>query len=304
MRAPAYCFARHARAHGYPSAPASTLTKIDRSSRNESGSKQIHSHVTDVKQKQNRKPFTNGGRTSMIKTKRKPLISLVIVLLIALALAACGGGADPTPTSTPVPPADTATPVPPTATPVPPTDTLVPPTTTSVPPTATSVPPTDTPVPATATTVPADSDVRATDGDVGATQRRRLLSDEAGSREPRNTGSRSPKRWAVRAATRLMAPRSLVLRGRVSLARPKPSRVAARGRGRGLHPRVDPHPGAKVVADFPDGVMPKTFGDQLSEEQIVDLIAYIMSSRVTDPSHWPCGVKPHLDLVLGSFCRI
>ena len=36
-------------------------------------------------------------------------------------------------------------------------------------------------------------------------------------------------------------------------------------------------PSAKVVADFPDGVMPKTFGDQLSEEQIVDLIAYIMS---------------------------
>ena len=38
-------------------------------------------------------------------------------------------------------------------------------------------------------------------------------------------------------------------------------------------------PSAKVVADFPDGVMPKTFGDQLSEEQIADLIAYIMSLK-------------------------
>ena len=38
-------------------------------------------------------------------------------------------------------------------------------------------------------------------------------------------------------------------------------------------------PSAKVVADFPDGVMPKTFADQLSEEQIADLIAYIMSLK-------------------------
>jgi cytochrome c oxidase subunit 2 len=38
-------------------------------------------------------------------------------------------------------------------------------------------------------------------------------------------------------------------------------------------------PGAKVVAGFPNGVMPQDFGEKLSDTQIVDLIAYIQSLR-------------------------
>lgn len=37
------------------------------------------------------------------------------------------------------------------------------------------------------------------------------------------------------------------------------------------------NPGAKVVAGFPNGVMPQDFGQKLSDEQIADLIAYILS---------------------------
>ncbi len=38
-------------------------------------------------------------------------------------------------------------------------------------------------------------------------------------------------------------------------------------------------PSAQVVKGFPDNVMPKNYGDQLTEEQIQALIAYIKSLR-------------------------
>ncbi len=176
----------------------------------------------------------------MIKTNRKPLISLVIVLLIALALAACGGGADPTPTSTPVPPAATATPVPPTATPVPRHgDTCAADGYTC----ATRHPCRHAAVPPTLPTTPCLSDRGRT------------------SRKPRKRAANRPNRWDVRAATRLTAPKSLVLRGRVSSARPKPLRTAAPPWSTRLIIReLILTPSAKVVADFPDGVMPQDFG--------------------------------------------
>lgn len=221
----------------------------------------------------------------MIKTKRKPLITLVIVLLIALALAACGGAADPAPTSTPVPPAATATPVPPTdtpvpptvtpvppvatATPVPPTDTPVPPTTTSVPPTATSVPPTDTPVsatvisePATPTSVPPTATLEPPAA--GNPERGQQIAQTAGC-----AGCHSID------GTKIVGPSWKGLFGKTETFADGSTAVvdAAYIRESILTPS------AKVVVDFPDGVMPKTFGDQLSEEQIADLIAYIMSLK-------------------------
>ena len=214
----------------------------------------------------------------MIKTKRKPLITLVIVLLIALALAACGGAADPAPTSTPVPPAAKATPVPPTdtpvppvatATPVPPTDTPVPPTTTSVPPTATSVPPTDTPVsatvtsePATPTSVPPTATLEPPAA--GNPERGQQVAQTAGC-----AGCHSID------GTKIVGPSWKGLFGKTETFADGSTAVvdAAYIRESILTPS------AKVVVDFPDGVMPKTFGDQLSEEEIADLIAYIMSLK-------------------------
>jgi cytochrome c oxidase subunit 2 len=38
-------------------------------------------------------------------------------------------------------------------------------------------------------------------------------------------------------------------------------------------------PGAKIVAGYPPGIMPANFADQLTEEQIQDIIAYIVSLR-------------------------
>jgi mono/diheme cytochrome c family protein len=37
------------------------------------------------------------------------------------------------------------------------------------------------------------------------------------------------------------------------------------------------NPGAKIVQGFPPGVMPANFADQLSEDQILDIIAFIKS---------------------------
>ena len=221
----------------------------------------------------------------MIGTNRKPLISLVIVLLIALALTACGGGADPTPTSTPVPPAATATPVPPTATPVPPTDTVVPPTTTSVPPTATSVPPTDTPVPATATSVPATAtsvpatatsvpptatSVPPTDTPVSPTEAAPQGNPESGQQIAQTMGCAGCHSVD---GTTIVGPSWQGLYGKTETFEGGSTAVVDEAY---LRESII-NPGAKVVAGFPNGVMPQDFGQKLSDEQIADLIAYILS---------------------------
>ena len=177
----------------------------------------------------------------MIRTNRKPLISLVIVLLIALALAACGGGADPAPTSTPVPP-------PATATAVPPTDTPVPATATSEPAPATSVPPAARPEPPAAGNPESGQQIAKT---VGC----------AGCHSIDGTKIVGPSWKGLFGKTETFADGSTAV---VDAAYIRESVLT---------------PSAKVVADYPDGVMPKTFGDQLSEEQIADLIAYIMSLK-------------------------
>ena len=183
----------------------------------------------------------------MIKTNRKPLISLVIVLLIALALAACGGGADPTPTSTPVPPAATATPVPSTATPVPP-----------------AVPPTDTPVSATATPVP------PTNTPISPTEAAPQGNPESGQQIAQTmgcTGCHSVD------GTKIVGPSWQGLYGKTETFEGGSTAVVDEAY---LRESII-NPGAKVVAGFPNGVMPQDFGQKLSDEQIADLIAYILS---------------------------
>jgi mono/diheme cytochrome c family protein len=39
------------------------------------------------------------------------------------------------------------------------------------------------------------------------------------------------------------------------------------------------NPDAFIVPDFPAGVMPKTYGEQLSEQQLNDLVAYLLSLK-------------------------
>jgi cytochrome c oxidase subunit 2 len=39
------------------------------------------------------------------------------------------------------------------------------------------------------------------------------------------------------------------------------------------------NPGAKIVQGYPDGVMPVTYGDDLSDDQISDIIDYICSLK-------------------------
>lgn len=179
----------------------------------------------------------------MIKPERKPLVTLMAVLLATLVLTACGGGADSAPTSTPVPPAATATPVPPTAESVPPTDT--------------PMPPTATPAPEPLTEAPESPAA----GDAENGQQVAQTAGCAGCHSVDGTKVVGPSWKGIFGKTETLADGSTAV---VDEAYIQESILT---------------PSAKVVADFPDGVMPKTFGDQLSEEQIADLIAYIQSLK-------------------------
>ena len=176
----------------------------------------------------------------MIPPQRRAMLFLALVLIASMILAACGGE----PAATPEPPAATATLPPPT--PAPPTATPVPPTATPVPATPTAAPPAEAPAPAAAGNPEKGQQVAQTMGCLGCHS---------------IDGSKivGPSWQGLFGKTETFADDSSTV---VDEAYIRESILT---------------PSAKVVAGFADGLMPKTFGDQLSEEQIADVIAYIKS---------------------------
>lgn len=204
-----------------------------------------------------------------------------ILLACALVLAACGTIATPVweteeadtvaePTEVAVEPTavetvevePTATPLPPTETPAP-TATPLPPTSTPEP-TATPLPPTVTPEPTEEPEVTAgdEADTATVEGDPAAGEQ--LFTAGAGGGIPCSTCH------YTNSADPLVGP------GLAGIAQRAEERVPDQSAVEYLHTSIV-EPDAYVVDGFPAGVMPQNYGDVYSEEQINDLVAYLMS---------------------------
>jgi mono/diheme cytochrome c family protein len=200
----------------------------------------------------------------------------IILIAIVLFVVACGTVATPewsaeaqgtrvaqaetavfetsaAPTATPIPP--TLTPVPPTATPIPPTATRIQPTATLMPPTATSIPPT---VAAVVTSAQA-----ALPGDP---QNGQQLFNEL---QPQ-AGFACATCHRVDSEERLIGPGLLNVSDRASL------RVPGVDAETYIHTSIV-EPGAFVVETFPDMLMPRMYSQIFSEQQINDLVSYLLS---------------------------
>jgi len=196
-------------------------------------------------------------------------------LLVLLLVAACGTLATPVwsqqaqgtqaalavttdyetsvaPTPTLRPPTATPTELPPTATPILPTATTTP---TSEPPTATPIPPTATPAPVVVS--PAGD---AANGKVLFETFYDQVSFAC------NTCH------LVDSEDRLIGP------GQLNIAVRAATRVEGQSAEEYLHTSIV-NPGAYIVLDYPDGLMPQVYADILSEQEIQDIIAYLFTLK-------------------------
>jgi cytochrome c len=193
----------------------------------------------------------------------------VVLLVCAALLAACGQVATPIweavteeahseevavlPTSIDLEPTVAATEVPPTAT-------EVPPTATDVPPTATPEP---TEVPPTATVEPTEE--AAAVGDA-----------EAGQALFVAGGDLSLGALACSTCHNVDNPNTLIGPSLQGVAERAGTRVAGEDAVTYLHQSiVDPN--AYVVEGFAPGLMPQVYGDAFTEDQINDLVAYLLT---------------------------
>jgi len=203
----------------------------------------------------------------------KMLIRLGLAIT-GLMLAACGTVATPVwseqAQETQVALAATSehlTAIAPTVTPAPPTNTPLPePTATTVPPTATPVPPTEvpteTPIPPTATTEAAAQTV----------------SGDPANGEALFNEMRAEVNFACVTCHYPNQEAQLIGPGLLNIATRAETRVAGETAYEYLHQSIV-DPGAYVVEGYPDGLMPRTYAEVFSEEQINDLIAYLFTLK-------------------------
>lgn len=201
---------------------------------------------------------------------RRWLIATMLILA-GLILAACGTRAEePRPTFEPTQTfdfsvrdaqgRDVVVAAQPTFTPTPlPTETSVPPTATDVPPTSTPAPelPTETPVPATEEPAAAD------------------IPDPESIGDPAN-GQTLFVNNACSGCHNVASEDTLVGPGLLNVKYRAGQRVEGMSAVDYIHTSiVDPN--AYVVEGFPAGVMVQTYGSTLSEDQINDIIAYLLT---------------------------
>jgi cytochrome c2 len=189
----------------------------------------------------------------------------ILLLVCALLLAACGTIATPvweTEEAAAVEEvAEEPTEIEPTA--VPPTETPVLPTETPVAPTETPVPPTETPAPATE--VPATSEPTE------------VAAAESASTGDAAAGEELFKNGTIPCTTCHYTdnPASLVGPSLQGIADRAGARVPGQDAVAYLHESIV-NPSAYVVPTFPDAMI-QTFGTMYSEEQINDLVAYLLT---------------------------
>lgn len=199
-----------------------------------------------------------------------------IALACALMLAACGTVATPVPQATErgaeateaaLPTEIVAAPTEAETVEAEPTETTAPSTATTVLPTATDIPPTETPAPtnppaAATTEAAAETEAAAVEGDPAAGEQ--LFTAGANGGIPCSTCHHAD------------SPDTLVGPGLAGIAERAGERVPGETALEYLHQSIV-EPDAHVVEGFPAGVMPKNYGEIYSEEQIGDLIAYLMT---------------------------
>jgi mono/diheme cytochrome c family protein len=205
---------------------------------------------------------------------RKLVVHLTL-LTLALLLAACGTVAQPAwseqsqatavalaatdthlteiaPTITPtsLPPTATFTPEPPTATPVPPTATFTP-----EPPTATPVPPTEAPAAAGAA----------------------LAGDPENGKVLFNAQQEAVN-FACATCHYVDRAEQLIGPGLLNVADWAAQNIPDQTPEEYIRTSIT-NPSAYVVAGFPDGLMPKTFSEIFTEQEINDLVSYVLGLK-------------------------
>jgi mono/diheme cytochrome c family protein len=158
--------------------------------------------------------------------------------------------------------APTATLIPPTSTPVPPTATPIPLTATPIPPTATLMLPTVTPVPPTTAGMQTSAQV-VLPGDPQNGQR---LFNEL---QPQ-AGFACATCHRVDSEERLIGPGLLNVSQRASLRAPGQDAETY------IHTSIV-QPSAVVVETFPDMLMPRVYSQIFTEQQINDLVSYLLT---------------------------
>ncbi len=202
---------------------------------------------------------------------RSRFIALTAVILL---IAACGTVATPEWSAeaqgTRVAQAETAafeTSTAPTATPIPPTTTPVPPTATPIPPTATPIPPTATPIPPTTDqSVTVEMETPAQAALSGDPQNGQLLFNEL---QPQAG-------FACATCHRIDSEERLIGPGLLNVSEHVTHRPAGQDAETYIRTSIM-DPGAFVVETFPDMLMPRIYSQIFTEQEINDLVAYLLT---------------------------
>ncbi|MBZ0292718.1 MAG: cytochrome c [Anaerolineae bacterium] len=214
-----------------------------------------------------------------------------ILFILTLLLAACGSVATPEWAAevqgTQVALAETAayeTSIAPTATPTDtPTVTPLPPTETPIPPTATTEPPTNTPEPPTATFTPSPipQDTSAGGGDDQAAIDAALAAGDPAHGDELFHTLRSEVGFACATCHNVDNPNRLIGPSLMNIKEHAGSRVEGEGPVEYIHNSIL-HPNDFIVppdegGPYPENLMPQVYGDLWTEQELNDIIAYLLT---------------------------